>query len=153
MKRVLSCVVLAVAAACASGPQKKTTASSDGETPTPSPRAGAGEAEPKADPKSRAVLDRALELAQRGDYTSAESELRQLLNRSPELDYGWTDLGVVYEREALPQQAERQRAQRPEPVQRPERAPRRSAKLAEQAPSPGVRRSSLQPLPARAGPR
>ena len=106
MKRVLSCLALAVAAACATGPQKKAPASIDAETPTPSPRAGAGEAESKADPKSRAVLDRALELARRGDYTSAESELRQLVNRSPELDYGWTDLGVVYEREALPQQAE-----------------------------------------------
>ena len=108
MRRALSCLALAAAAACATGPQKKAPLpASDAETPTPSSRAGGGEAEPKADSKSRAELDRALELARRGDYTSAESELRQLVNRSPELDYGWTDLGVVYEREALPQQAER----------------------------------------------
>ena len=110
MRRALSCLALAVAAACASGPQKKVPASvaaSDAEMPTPSRRAGGGEAGPKADSKSRAMLDRALELARRGDYTSAESELRQLVDRSPELDYGWTDLGVIYEREALAQQAER----------------------------------------------
>src|SRR5262249_45059202 len=39
--------------------------------------------------------------------TAAEEELKQLVDRNPSLDYAWTDLGVVYEREALPQQAER----------------------------------------------
>ncbi len=110
MRRALPCLALAAAAACASGPQKKAPAplaASDAETPTPSRRVSGGEAEPKADPKSRAVLDHAVELARSGDYTSAESELRQLVKQSPELDFGWTDLGIVYEREALPQQAER----------------------------------------------
>lgn len=110
MRRALPWLALAAAAACASGPQKKAPAplaASEAETPTPTRRVGGGESVPKADSKSRAVLERALELARRGDYNSAESELRQLLNHSPELDYGWTDLGIVYEREALPQQAER----------------------------------------------
>jgi hypothetical protein len=93
VKRTFPYLALAFAAACASGLQKRAEAPvipSDAETPMPTVRSApaAGAVEAKAgDSKSRAALERALEQARRGDYTSAESELKQLVDRSPGLDY------------------------------------------------------------------
>jgi tetratricopeptide (TPR) repeat protein len=108
-----ACAAALVAAACASSPQPKPTAdppAQGAEVPAASPSqptASANSARAVQDPSAREALRRALELAHRGDFSSAERELKQLVTRYPTLDYAWTDLGVVYEREALPGEAER----------------------------------------------
>jgi len=105
------CLLVLLLAGCA-GSQKKGVlpSASDAETPEvpfSSPGARSTQADAAHDPQARAALERALELVRRADYTAAERELKQLVDHNPSLDYGWTNLGVVYEREALPQQAER----------------------------------------------
>src|SRR5215813_79624 len=105
------CLLVLLLAGCA-GSQKKGVlpSASDAETPEvpfSSPGARSTQADAAQDPQARAALERALELVRRADYTAAERELKQLVDHNPSLDYGWTNLGVVYEREALPQQAER----------------------------------------------
>lgn len=58
------------------------------------------------DPLADASLQRAVEAARNNDPLTAERELKALVTRDPKLDYAWTDLGVVYEREAVNDQAE-----------------------------------------------
>jgi Tfp pilus assembly protein PilF len=59
------------------------------------------------DSASKVQFDRAIDDAMKHDVMSAERELKQLVDRHPNLDYAWTNLGVLYEREALPDQADR----------------------------------------------
>ncbi len=106
--RLTLAALAALAAACATAPQKtapEVASPSQGTSAASSSRAR--EAASARDPEAQAALKRSLELSARGDFPSAERELKRIVDRDPRLDYAWTNLGIVYEREALPQQAER----------------------------------------------
>ncbi|MHB8873951.1 MAG: tetratricopeptide repeat protein, partial [Myxococcaceae bacterium] len=63
---------------------------------------------PKAttDPQTLAAFRRGIEASNNGDVLTAERELKEVVGRDGTLDYAWTNLGVLYERQALPDQAE-----------------------------------------------
>ncbi|MFZ5470774.1 MAG: tetratricopeptide repeat protein [Myxococcota bacterium] len=59
------------------------------------------------DPGALAAFQRAIEASNRGDVAAAQRELEYVVDRDDKLDYAWTNLGVLYERQALPDKAER----------------------------------------------
>ncbi len=96
----------------ATPPPGQATAAPAAGGPSPAPVAAPAPAPvepPKAtqDPQVRDAFARALEASTKGDSMTAERELRRVVDRDSKLDYAWTNLGVVYERQALLDQAEK----------------------------------------------
>jgi tetratricopeptide (TPR) repeat protein len=52
------------------------------------------------------IFARAREASARKDYVQSERELKALLERQPQVDYAWTNLGIVHERQGQLPQAE-----------------------------------------------
>ena len=106
-----------------SAPPPKEAAAAEGQPaaggatvvkPVPAPDSTVTASPAEVPPPPREVTDgailsafqRALEASNKGDVLTAERELKDVVGRNGQLDYGWTNLGVLYERQALPDQAE-----------------------------------------------
>ncbi len=97
--------VVALLAACASGPKPAPDAAAAAPPSAAAPAAQpTGLPPPKVtppatqDPAARASFAHAVQLAQGGDVAGAERALQDVLQRDPRLDHAWTDLGVLAER-------------------------------------------------------
>lgn len=89
----------------ASRPGAQSAAGSANGLPSPQPVQGpAGKA--TEDRGAREAFQAGVDAAQRGDNVGAESQFRRALEREPKLDYAWTNLGVVYERQNRLQDAD-----------------------------------------------
>jgi Tfp pilus assembly protein PilF len=85
--------------ACATGPQKMPASGS--------PPAGAPVTDrPVETEPARVAFQRGYEAVQKGDLSQAERFFKQALEGEPNLAAAWGNLGIIYERRAMPDRAE-----------------------------------------------
>ncbi len=73
---------------------------------TPAAAAAASTGGPGGDQDTRATFEKGLSEVRQGDLGAAERSFKSVLERDPKLAPAWANLGVVYERRLLPDQAE-----------------------------------------------
>jgi Tfp pilus assembly protein PilF len=113
VKRFIIVGLVSFATACATTKVKapeatsSTVATAAPASPTSSSKPGNPDRTANNPPgDNRDAFERAIQAALKRDVLSAEQQLRAALQADPTVDHGWTDLGVLYEREALPDRAE-----------------------------------------------
>src|SRR5215472_5646812 len=105
MRFRLTLAVGALAAACASAPKKPDAPSANAQ-PSGASAAPAPPVLSAAERDTRDLFQKGLSEVRQGDLTAAEHDFKAVLERDPKLAPAWANLGVVYERRLLPDQAE-----------------------------------------------